>query len=64
MLLAGYSLGIADGPTEVHKLTLAREVLKEYQPAEGFWPSAHLPTLRDDALRQYGELLEIEIGAE
>ena len=64
MLLAGYSLGIADGPTEVHKLTLAREVLKEYQPAEGFWPTAHLPTLRDDALRQYGDLLEIEIGAE
>ena len=35
MLLAAYALGIADGPTEVHKITLAREVLKEYQPAEG-----------------------------
>src|SRR4029450_2318112 len=36
-------MGIADGPTEVHKVTIARQVLKEYQPSEGLFPSAHLP---------------------
>ena len=36
-------MGIADGPTEVHKITVARRILKGYKPAEGMFPSAHLP---------------------
>ncbi len=36
-------MGIADGPTEVHKITVARQVLKGYKPYEGLWPTAHLP---------------------
>ncbi len=31
MLLASVALGIADGPTEVHKASLAREVLKDHR---------------------------------
>jgi len=37
-------LGLADGPTEVHKTTVARQVLKGYQPSESLWPSEHIPT--------------------
>jgi acyl-CoA dehydrogenase len=58
MLMASVTMGIADGPTEVHKFTVAREVLKEYSPAEGDWPSEHLPERRAAARAEYADLLE------
>ncbi|MCU1346541.1 MAG: acyl-CoA dehydrogenase family er 10-like, partial [Acidimicrobiia bacterium] len=42
MLLSGVVLGIADGPTEVHKDTLAKQFLKEYKPTDGLFPTTHL----------------------
>ncbi len=62
MLLTAEVLGIADGPTEVHKLTVARQILKGYQAVEGPWPSAHLPTLRASAQDRYANLIEHEAG--
>ncbi|WP_261566017.1 acyl-CoA dehydrogenase family protein [Frankia gtarii] len=59
MLLGSVALGIADGPTEVHQTTVAREVLKGYRPAEGDWPSEHLPQRRAAARDHYAELLEV-----
>jgi acyl-CoA dehydrogenase len=35
---------IYDGPDEVHRLTVARRVLKGYSPVPGPWPSEHVPT--------------------
>jgi acyl-CoA dehydrogenase len=58
MLMASVSMGIADGPTEVHKFTVAREVLKDYKPAAGDWPSEHLPARRAEARAEYADLLE------
>ena len=43
MWLASLTLGIADGPTEVHRGTVARQVLKTYRPAQGDWPSEWVP---------------------
>ena len=37
------ALALADGPTEVHKVTVARQVLKEYQPLDGLFPTATCP---------------------
>jgi len=62
MLMASVTMGIADGPTEVHKFTVAREVLKEYSPAEGDWPSEHLPERRAAARADYADLLERSIA--
>ncbi|ETW93498.1 MAG: acyl-CoA dehydrogenase [Candidatus Entotheonella factor] len=56
-------LGIVDGPTEVHKVTVARQVLRDYKPAEGLFPSGHLPALREQAIQKYGELLELEVSS-
>ena len=41
-LVESFVLGLADGPTEVHKVTLARQLLKGYQPAADLFPSEHL----------------------
>ncbi|RJF91690.1 acyl-CoA dehydrogenase family protein [Noviherbaspirillum saxi] len=46
-------MGIMDGPTEVHKGTVAKNLLKQARPAEGMFPSAHLLTRREAARRKY-----------
>ena len=62
MMVAAESLGIADGPTEVHKLTLARRTLKEYEPVNSMFPSAHIPTRRAEAQAKLAERLEREVA--
>jgi acyl-CoA dehydrogenase len=62
MMLSGVSLGLADGPTEVHKDNLARKVLKEYRSAPGLFPTGHLPTRIDAARIKFAEILEAEIA--
>jgi acyl-CoA dehydrogenase len=52
-----YHLGLADGPTEVHKTTLARTLLSRTTPAEGLFPSAHIPAQREAALEKYADVL-------
>jgi acyl-CoA dehydrogenase len=37
-------LAIVDGPTEVHKMQVAKAYLKKAKPADGLFPSEHLPT--------------------
>ena len=46
---------IYDGPDEVHRVTVARSVLKRYQPVAV--PSEHLPTRREQARARFGELI-------
>jgi acyl-CoA dehydrogenase len=60
MMIGAEVMGVADGPTEVHKITLARQVLKGYQPVDGLWPSAHLPTKRAAARARLADRLELE----
>jgi acyl-CoA dehydrogenase len=62
MMVAAEVMGIADGPTEVHKVTVARQVLREYKAVDGLWPSAHLPTRRAAARERYAAVLEHEVG--
>ncbi len=62
MLLGASVLGLADGPTEVHKVTVARQVLRNHRPAEGLWPTQHLPTRIAAARAKFAEHLEHEVG--
>jgi acyl-CoA dehydrogenase len=58
MMVAAESLGIADGATELHKMTVARRTLREYQPVATLFPSQHLPTRRAEAEARLAERLE------
>jgi len=55
-------MSVVDGPTEVHKVTVAREVLKAYEPSPGLWPTAHLPAQREEARRRLEAYLEHVVG--
>ena len=62
MMNAAQVMAIADGPTEVHKITLGTQLLKGYTPVEGLWPSGHLPTLRERARAKFADLLEHDVA--
>lgn len=55
-------MSVVDGPTEVHKVTVAREVLKGCQPSPDLWPTAHLPARREEARRRLAGYLEHVVG--
>jgi acyl-CoA dehydrogenase len=49
---------IYDGPDEVHRASVARQVLRGYEaPADGV-PSEHIPTRREAARERFADLLE------
>ena len=60
MMIGGMALALADGPTEVHKDTVARQLLRQYKPADGLWPSAFLPPRREAAREKLARLVDLE----
>ena len=58
MVVDSYFLGLADGPTEVHKATMAKLILRDYKPTNALFPSYHLPQVREHAAEIYREALE------
>ena len=62
MYRQGRALRIADGADEVHKQAMARQLLKNVEPVEG-WPSEHLPTRRAEAEKRFGAQIAAVRGA-
>jgi acyl-CoA dehydrogenase len=62
MWMAAPIMSVVDGPTEVHKITVAREVLKDYEPSPGLWPTAHLPAQRELARKKLAAWTEHLVG--
>jgi acyl-CoA dehydrogenase len=56
MYRAARAARIYDGPDEVHKVTVARKVLKDYKPVDV--PSEHIPTRRAAAREKFAQLLD------
>ena len=54
------TMAIADGVDEVHKVTVARNVLKGYEPHPGLWPTEYIPAKRDEARKKYASLIEAD----
>ncbi len=57
MYRAARAARIYDGPDEVHKVTVARQVLKGYRPSEV--PTEHVPTRRDAAIKKFADHLDM-----
>jgi acyl-CoA dehydrogenase len=64
MLLGASVLALADGPTEVHKVTVARQVLRDYKPSDDPWPTEHLPRKLAAARARFAAHLEHEVGSQ
>jgi len=62
MMVAASVMGLADGPTEVHKVTVAKQVLRDHEATDSPWPTQHLPTRREAAREKFAALLELEVG--
>lgn len=62
MMLGAGVMGMADGPTEVHKVTVARQVLRDHKATDGLWPTGHLPTRREAARAKYTAYLDAAEG--
>src|SRR2546430_1830018 len=56
MYRAARAARIYDGPDEVHKVTVARQILKNYKPVEV--PTEHIPTRRAEAKERFAHLLD------
>ncbi|HEX9258014.1 MAG TPA: acyl-CoA dehydrogenase family protein, partial [Acidimicrobiales bacterium] len=56
MYRAARAARIYDGPDEVHKVTVARQVLKRYKPVTV--PTEHVPTRRALALEKFADYLD------
>ncbi|HVB19548.1 MAG TPA: acyl-CoA dehydrogenase family protein [Acidimicrobiales bacterium] len=56
MYRAARAARIYDGPDEVHRQTVARHALKEYEPSE--IPSEHIPTRSEAARKKFAGMLE------
>ncbi len=47
-----------DGPDEVHRQSVARQILRGYEAPAGGVPSEHVPTRREAARERFADLLE------
>jgi acyl-CoA dehydrogenase len=47
-----------DGPDEVHRASVARQILRGYEPPADGVPTEHIPTRREAARREFAHLLE------
>ena len=69
MLVGASVMGLADGPTEVHKVTVARQVLRDHSAADDLWPTSAPPEasrrgtgeVRRHPRARSGEFLMIDI---
>ena len=57
-VLDSFHMGLADGPTEVHKVTVARQVLRQYGPGDEQFPDYHLIRREEAAKKKYAHILE------
>ncbi len=54
------TMATVDGPSEVHSVTVAKQVLRDYEPAPGLFPSAHLLPRIEAAREKYSAFLTEE----
>lgn len=58
MIAESFHMGLADGPTEVHKTVVARQLMKGAHVSPDVFPSGHLPRRSEAAHEQYSLAVE------
>ncbi|QUD90365.1 acyl-CoA dehydrogenase family protein [Phenylobacterium montanum] len=58
-VVSSFVMGLADGPTEVHKVTVAKQVLRDYAPTNALFPAYDLIAERERSMEKYPELEEM-----
>jgi acyl-CoA dehydrogenase len=58
MVLNAYHVGLADGPTELHKSTMARLLLRQVKPCEDVFPSYTRSRRLEAAHKKYGAVMK------
>jgi acyl-CoA dehydrogenase len=53
-------MGIVDGPTEVHKVSVARDILRDAEPSPGLFPTYFVPAARAAAEAKFAPYLKGE----
>lgn len=56
------SMGVVDGPTEVHKITVARQTLREYSPSPDVFPTTWLTPRIEESRARYAAAIESVVG--
>ncbi len=54
----GGTMSLVDGPSEVHKIAVARQVLKDYRPHSDGWPTGLDPRRLVNARRRFEEIVQ------
>ncbi|VEG43667.1 acyl-CoA dehydrogenase [Mycolicibacterium flavescens] len=62
MIHGAAAMGLVDGPTEVHKTTVAKQVLRDYSPSKSLWPTEWIPKKRDAARAKLADYIDLEVG--
>jgi acyl-CoA dehydrogenase len=55
--MESFHMGLADGATEVHKVNLARALLRGTEPDDGLFPPYIMPTRRAESRERYAQVL-------
>jgi len=53
LVLESFHMGLADGPTEVHKITVAKQVLRNYRGTKEKFPTEYIPFREAKAAKKY-----------
>ena len=56
-VLEGFHMAIADGATEIHKQSVAKQLLRGVEPAPDLFPSIHVPRLQAEADAKFADVL-------
>jgi acyl-CoA dehydrogenase len=59
----GEIMATVDGPTEVHQVTIARQVMKDHKPSADNWPTRFRPRVLLESRRQFEEIVARRLDA-